>query len=57
MGIWQRTTMIFRSKANKALDKAGFAIVSSGMRECLASGEGLSTDEQAAMEKLFLSLA
>lgn len=42
---------------NKALDKAGFAIVSSGMRECLASGEGLSTDEQATMEKLFLSLA
>ena len=42
---------------NKALDRAGFAIVSSGMRECMSSGEGLSGDEQAMMEKLFLSLA
>jgi DNA-binding FrmR family transcriptional regulator len=43
--------------ANKALDRAGFAIVSSGLRECLASPEGIQPEDQAAMEKLFLSLA
>ncbi|NLW98219.1 MAG: metal-sensitive transcriptional regulator [Actinomycetales bacterium] len=42
---------------NRALDRAGFAIVSSGMRECLASGDGMSEEDQATMEKLFLTLA
>ncbi len=32
---------------NRALDRAGFAIVSSGMRECLASGDGMSEEDQA----------
>ena len=39
---------------NKALDRAGFALVASGMRECLVSGEDIDT---AKLEKLFLSLA
>jgi DNA-binding FrmR family transcriptional regulator len=39
---------------NKALDRAGFALVAGGMRECLTSGEDLDT---AKLEKLFLSLA
>ncbi|MEO5665584.1 MAG: metal-sensitive transcriptional regulator [Nocardioides sp.] len=39
---------------NKALDRAGFALVAGGMRECLVSGEDLDT---AKLEKLFLSLA
>ncbi|MBW8172709.1 metal-sensitive transcriptional regulator [Ornithinimicrobium sp. Arc0846-15] len=42
---------------NKALDKAGFAIVSSGMRDCLTSNNELSDEDLATMEKLFLSLA
>jgi DNA-binding FrmR family transcriptional regulator len=42
---------------NRALDRAGFAIVSSGMRQCLTSPGGIDADEQAAMEKLFLTLA
>lgn len=42
---------------NRALDRAGFAIVSSGLKECLSSPEGLRPEDQKAMEKLFLSLA
>lgn len=42
---------------NRALDRAGFAIIASGMRECLSSPDGINAEEQAAMEKLFLSLA
>jgi DNA-binding FrmR family transcriptional regulator len=43
--------------ANRALDKAGFAIVSSGLRECLTGPDGLDEDARATMEKLFLTLA
>lgn len=39
---------------SRALDKAGFSIVSSGLKQCIASGEDLDVAE---MEKLFLSLA
>ncbi|MEO3936629.1 metal-sensitive transcriptional regulator [Dermatophilaceae bacterium Soc4.6] len=42
---------------NRALDRAGFAIVSSGMRTCLTSPEGLCDEDKATMEKLFLTLA
>ena len=42
----------------RALDRAGFAIVASGMRDCLsASPDGMSTEDQETMEKLFLTLA
>jgi DNA-binding FrmR family transcriptional regulator len=41
---------------SRALDRAGFKIVASGMRQCMASGrESAVTEEQ--MEKLFLTLA
>lgn len=39
---------------SRALDKAGFSIVSSGLKQCIQSGEELDV---AQMEKLFLSLA
>lgn len=42
---------------SKALDRAGFLIISSSLKECLLDPEpngGLSTEE---LEKLFLSLA
>lgn len=38
----------------RAVDRAGFSLVSSGMRQCLADGEEV---DLAKMEKLFLSLA
>ena len=41
---------------SRALDRAGFKIIASGMRECLA-GEGDATQNQEQLEKLFLSLA
>jgi DNA-binding FrmR family transcriptional regulator len=40
----------------KALDRAGFATISIGLRQCMADPERNSMDI-AAMEKLFLSLA
>ena len=41
---------------SRALDRAGFKIVASGMRQCLTDdGDSPMTQEQ--MEKLFLSLA
>jgi DNA-binding FrmR family transcriptional regulator len=40
----------------RALDRAGFKIVASGMRQCLAAGEDAEMT-QDQMEKLFLSLA
>lgn len=42
--------------ASKALDKAGFAIVASGLQQCIADG-GTDTLDAKKMEKLFLSLA
>ncbi len=43
--------------ASRALDLAGFAIVSSGLQECLTSPDGVDEEGRAAMEKLFLALA
>ena len=41
---------------SRALDRAGFKILASGMRQCLTSdGDTLMTQEQ--LEKLFLTLA
>jgi DNA-binding FrmR family transcriptional regulator len=40
---------------SRALDRAGFKIVASGMRQCLAGDGDATTEEQ--MEKLFLTLA
>lgn len=42
--------------ASKALDRAGFAIISAGMQQCLTQPEGDSAD-LAAMQKLFLTLS
>ncbi len=42
---------------NKALDRAGFAIVSASLRECVNSPEGLLPEDQAALERIFLTLA
>ena len=42
---------------SKALDKAGFAIVASGLQQCLVEGDGVDGVDVKKMEKLFLSLA
>ncbi len=42
---------------NRALDRAGFAIVAGGLREGLSRPEGLDAAETAELEKLFLSLS
>lgn len=42
---------------NKALSRAGYAIVSTGMQHCIAQGDGLGGVDAQKMEKLFLSLA
>ncbi len=41
---------------SKALDRAGFAVIATGLRECLTDPDGKDLDV-ADMEKLFLSLA
>jgi DNA-binding FrmR family transcriptional regulator len=42
---------------NRAIDRAGFAIIATGLKQCLTeSGDGQSVDMKD-MEKLFLSLA
>lgn len=42
---------------SRALDRAGFAVVASGLRQCIARGDGLDGVDVQRMEKLFLSLA
>lgn len=48
------------SAVTSALDRAGFAIISAAMRDCVADPEGAAEAEgltQEELEKLFLSLA
>jgi DNA-binding FrmR family transcriptional regulator len=43
---------------SKALDRAGFAIVATGLQQCLRAGDGeVDSLDVKKMEKLFLSLA
>ncbi|MFC0597963.1 metal-sensitive transcriptional regulator [Streptomyces palmae] len=43
---------------SRALDRAGFKIVASGMRQCLAEAdEGAAPMSEEELEKLFLALA
>jgi DNA-binding FrmR family transcriptional regulator len=49
--------------ASRALDRAGFAIIATGLQQCLTDPEGNRVDGEtteqmkARLEKLFLSLA
>jgi len=48
------------SAVSKALDRAGFAVISTGLQQCLLAerdAPGTSQLDQAKLEKLFLSLA
>ena len=42
---------------SRALDRAGFAIISTGLKQCLLDSGGVDTLNSEKMEKLFLSLA
>ncbi len=42
---------------NRALSRAGYAIVSTGLQHCLTDGDGPGGMDAKKMEKLFLSLA
>ncbi|MFF1697858.1 metal-sensitive transcriptional regulator [Streptomyces sp. NPDC058257] len=45
---------------SRALDRAGFAIIATGLQHCMAEGERAAGDRdlmRARLEKLFLSLA
>jgi DNA-binding FrmR family transcriptional regulator len=42
---------------SRALDRAGFAIIATGLQQCLAEGDGIDSVDVKKMEKLFLSLA
>ncbi|MDN5562688.1 MAG: metal-sensitive transcriptional regulator [Luteococcus japonicus] len=45
------------SACSKALDRAGFSLISTGMQRCLTDENPSRDEDLAAMEKLFLSLA
>ncbi len=42
---------------SRALDRAGFAIIAAGLKQCLQESGGEETIDTKVMEKLFLSLA
>lgn len=44
--------------ASRALDRAGFKIIATGMRQCMVSDDaGIRRLDEAELERLFLSLA
>lgn len=45
------------SAVSKALDRAGFLVISSALKECLNDPEAEGVADQDELEKLFLSLA
>ena len=45
------------SAVGRALDRAGFAIVATGLRQCLVEPDGTETVHLQKLEKIFLSLA
>jgi DNA-binding FrmR family transcriptional regulator len=42
---------------SKALDRAGFAVIATGLRQCLTEDPSGASVDTASLEKLFLSLA
>jgi len=43
--------------ASRALDRAGFKIIASGLQQCGLDGNGNGDADRAQLERLFLSLA
>jgi len=42
---------------NKAIHRSGYAIVATGLQNCLDAGDGIDSVDVKKMEKLFLALA
>jgi DNA-binding FrmR family transcriptional regulator len=42
---------------NHALDRAGFAIIATSLKQCLAEPGGAESSDAQSLEKLFLSLS
>ena len=45
------------SAASKALDRAGFAIIATGLERCITEGDEAAGIDRQRLQKLFLSLA
>jgi DNA-binding FrmR family transcriptional regulator len=43
--------------ASRALDRAGFKIIATGLTQCAASGDDSADADREQLERLFLSLA
>ena len=43
--------------ASRALDRAGFKIIASGLQQCALDADGAADADRARLERLFLSLA
>jgi DNA-binding FrmR family transcriptional regulator len=43
--------------ASRALDRAGFKIIATGLEQCGSDGNGTADADRAQLERLFLSLA
>jgi CsoR family transcriptional regulator, copper-sensing transcriptional repressor len=43
--------------ASRALDRAGFKIIATGLQQCAASTDGAGDTDRDRLERLFLSLA
>lgn len=52
-----KDVVIQLAAVNRALDRAGFAIIATGLKQCLAEPGGAESVDTKAMEKVFLSLA
>jgi DNA-binding FrmR family transcriptional regulator len=42
---------------SRAVDRAGFAVIAAGLKQCLVESDGQDTLDSKTMEKLFLSMA
>ncbi|WP_341925338.1 metal-sensitive transcriptional regulator [Nocardioides psychrotolerans] len=51
------TVLTQLAAVNKALSRSGYAIVATGLQQCLEAGDGLDGVDIKKMEKLFLALA
>jgi len=43
--------------ASRALDRAGFKIIATGLKQCASDSNGTADADRAQLERLFLSLA
>ena len=43
--------------ASRALNRAGFKIIATGLEQCASDGDGTAAADRAQLERLFLSLA